>query len=155
MVNPPDAYPSEDMIMRLVSIQDIEPFLPEVIREMGKVTKVIPEGRGVGDFQDMVQMKLIGGLYSLIYNPLLQTVLHPKRWLAIGQGDIMTSCLQPLAEVEHRLSRPGPFPVAEEMKNLHTAPKKNDPSAGPPLPSLHLSVLERKEGIESPERSVR
>jgi hypothetical protein len=59
--------------------------------EMNKIVKVVPEGRRLGQFQDMVQMKLTGCLHPFDQNPLFQTVFHWKGRGPIGQDHLMPS----------------------------------------------------------------
>jgi len=66
----------------------------------------------------MIEMKLIGRLEPRFEDPLFEAVLHLPWGSSVGQGHIVAPSLQLSAEVQHRFSRAGPFPVAEEMKDL-------------------------------------
>jgi hypothetical protein len=68
----------------------------------------------------MVQSKSIRGLHSRLEDPFFNTVLDWERRFSIGEGNLMPSLLQSLAEVQRRIRRTGPLPVAEKMKDLHS-----------------------------------
>jgi hypothetical protein len=47
----------------VVDIKDIKPFLAEIAREIRNITEIIPNGQGMVNLQDMVEVKLSGSLY--------------------------------------------------------------------------------------------
>ncbi len=81
------------MVMGVMDIEDIKLFLTEVVGEVRKIPEIIPQGRGLREFQDMVQTELIRSLYPCRQDPLLQTVLHGKRRFSVGQGHLVSPSL--------------------------------------------------------------
>jgi hypothetical protein len=53
------------MVVGLVDIQDIKPFLTEILGEIRKITEGISNGKGLRKLQNMVQMELVSGLHAL------------------------------------------------------------------------------------------
>jgi hypothetical protein len=108
------------MTMGVVHIENIELFLTKIMGEVYNVTEMRGQKRGVIKFDGMIQSKSIRGLHSGLEDPLLNTVLQGERRFSIGKGDIMSPLLQSLTEVQRRIGRTGPLPVAEKMKDLHS-----------------------------------
>jgi hypothetical protein len=67
----------------------------------------------------MVQPKSIRSLHACLEDPFLNTILDRKRRLSIGKGNIVPPLLQFLAEVQRRISRTCPLPVAEKVEDFH------------------------------------
>jgi len=108
------------MTMGVVHIENIELFLTKIVGEVYNVTQMSGQKRGLIKLHRMVQSKSIRGLHSGLEDPFFNTILDWKRRFSIGKGNIMPSLLQSLAEVQRRISRTGPLPVAEKMKDLHS-----------------------------------
>jgi hypothetical protein len=68
----------------------------------------------------MVQPKLVRNLHPCLPDSFFNTILDRKRWFSIGEGDIVASPLQFLAEGQGWISWACPLPVAEKMKDLHS-----------------------------------
>ncbi len=69
---------------------------------------------------DRLRSKSIRGLHSGLEDPFFDTILDWNRRFSIRKGNIMPSLLQPLAEVQRWISRTGPLPVAEKVKDFHS-----------------------------------
>jgi len=108
------------MTVGVVHIENIELFLTKIAGEVYNVTQMRGQKRGLIKIHRMVQPKSIRGLHSGFEDSFFDTVLDWKRRFSIGEGDIMPSLLQSLAEVQRRIRRTGPLPVAEKMKDLHS-----------------------------------
>jgi hypothetical protein len=85
------------MIMRLMNVQEIEPFLAEVTGESKNILEIIDNGRRVGHLEYVVKMELIRCRDPCRKNPLLNAILHGERRLPISKGDLMPPFFQFLA----------------------------------------------------------
>jgi hypothetical protein len=47
------------MTARIVDIKNINPLQKEITDEIRKISDNLPEGRGLGKFQNMIQMELV------------------------------------------------------------------------------------------------
>ena len=104
----------------MVNVQDIELLLAKIAGEVQNVTQMSGQKRGMIGLYGMVQSKLIRGLHSRLENSLFNAVLQGNRRFPIGEGDVMSPLLQPLAEVQRWIGRTGPLPITEKMKDFHS-----------------------------------
>ena len=120
MARPPGGDPAQKMTMGMVHVENIELFLPKIAGEVQNITQMSGQKRGMIDLYRMVQSKLIRCLHSRLEDSLFNAVLQGNRRFPIGEGDVMSPLLQPLAEVQRWIGRTGPLPVAEKMKDFHS-----------------------------------
>jgi hypothetical protein len=114
------------MAVGVVNIENIKFFLSKIMGEVEDVTQVDPEKGRMIKLHRMVEVKPIRDFDSGLGNPFLNAILDRKRGLPIGKGHIMPSFFQSLAEVQSRISRTCPFPIAKKMEDLHSF--QNSPS---------------------------
>ena len=77
-----------------------------------------PKGRMI-KLDRMVQLELICGFHAGLENPLLNAILDRERRLPISKDNLMPPFLQSPTEVQGRISRARPFPIAKKMENFH------------------------------------
>jgi hypothetical protein len=107
------------MAMGMVNIENIKFFLSKILSKVKNVVQVGSEKRRMIKLHRMVQTKSIRDLHSGLGNPFLNAILDWKGGLPIGKGDIMPPVLQSHTEVQSRISRTCPLPIAEKMEDLH------------------------------------
>jgi hypothetical protein len=107
------------MAMGVMDVEDIELFLTNIAREIQNIAQILPKKGGMIDPHGMVQMKSIRGPHTSLLDPFFDTVLYGKRGFLIGKDNLVPSLLQALAQVDDRICRPCPFPVAKKLKDFH------------------------------------
>jgi len=104
--------------MGMVDIQDIEFLSPEIIREVSKILRILKKPRDRVGLQCMIQMKLWSGLDAGLDHPFLKAIFHRMRRPSVCERHLVAPSLKFLAQTDRRIGRSGPFPIAEEMKDL-------------------------------------
>src|SRR3990172_2838584 len=107
------------MAMRMMGIEDIELFLAKIVREALNIAQALPKKGGMIELHGMVQVKPIRGLHACLLDPFFDTVLYGKRRFPIGEDNLVSSLLQAFAQIDDRICRPCPFPIAKKLKDFH------------------------------------
>jgi hypothetical protein len=84
LLESPGCDRAQQVIMRMVNIQNVELLSPQKSGQVVNIPKGVQKGGGVRKLQDMVEMKLTGRLDPRFQDPLFKTVFNLKRGFPIG-----------------------------------------------------------------------
>jgi hypothetical protein len=114
------------VIVGEMDANDIETLLSKETLKSPEVPEASHDRRRVARLQAMIQIESIGPSNPLLRHPARQTLPFRIRGPLVSEHHIVASIREGLAEGNHRLSGPRPFPIAKEMENFQWHLSKND-----------------------------